>query len=397
MIIYMLAYPIYSLILPVYSFWKQDDFSWGQTRVVIGEKGTKQVVALSDEGFDPRSIPLMRWDDYAAANGLPGRRVDTIPEQLNTGYLQQNGFINNNQGFGGFGDEKHYPVANVAPYHDNDDGYEMDEMRSTYSTIRPASTILTGLRTPYAASMMNMQQNNHSSIYQPPISRPGSTVLNMMTPHDMQLQQQQLQMQMQQLQAQQQSRPASLMPNLNPNGNTLLNRQSTYSSLSLPMSGYSYPPAPTQQQAHADYSSTLTPPPANAIARQTSLSPYASQAQSPSRNPFNSTKSRPVSTFGGLSGAGVSASPFQPPQHQKPQIPQQSQQQIGRQPSNDEITSAIRSCLAIVDLDSVTKKELKTLVEGKLIQARGRGGAGALSEERRRWMDGAIDGELAGM
>lgn len=37
MIIYILAFPIFSFILPIYSFWKQDDFSWGNTRVVIGE------------------------------------------------------------------------------------------------------------------------------------------------------------------------------------------------------------------------------------------------------------------------------------------------------------------------------------------------------------------------
>ena len=74
MIIYLLAFPVYFFILPVYSFWNQDNFSWGNTRIVIGEKGNKPVVAVHDEGFDPRSIPLQRWDDYAAFNNLPGRR-----------------------------------------------------------------------------------------------------------------------------------------------------------------------------------------------------------------------------------------------------------------------------------------------------------------------------------
>src|SRR6195952_600717 len=74
MVIYIIAFPIYSFVLPLYSFWKQDDFSWGNTRMVIGEKGSKQVVAVDDEGFDPRSIPLQRWDDYALNNNLPGRR-----------------------------------------------------------------------------------------------------------------------------------------------------------------------------------------------------------------------------------------------------------------------------------------------------------------------------------
>ena len=115
MIIYILAFPVYAFVLPIYSFWKQDDFSWGNTRIVIGEKGTKQIVALQDEGFDPRSIPLQRWDDYAAANNLPGRR-----------------------GGPGVGGEKAFDTYHNAP------AYEMDDMQSLYSSIKPASTILTG-------------------------------------------------------------------------------------------------------------------------------------------------------------------------------------------------------------------------------------------------------------
>jgi chitin synthase len=40
-----------------------DDFSWGNTRVITGEKGRK--VVISDEGkFDPASIPKKRWEEY---------------------------------------------------------------------------------------------------------------------------------------------------------------------------------------------------------------------------------------------------------------------------------------------------------------------------------------------
>lgn len=63
MIFYILAIPAFSFFLPLYSFWKMDDFSWGATRVVLGEKGKKLIV--HDEGkFDPRSIPLKSWNDY---------------------------------------------------------------------------------------------------------------------------------------------------------------------------------------------------------------------------------------------------------------------------------------------------------------------------------------------
>jgi len=63
MLFYILAIPAFSFFLPLYSFWRMDDFSWGQTRVVLGESGKKIIV--HDEGkFDPRSIPLKSWNDY---------------------------------------------------------------------------------------------------------------------------------------------------------------------------------------------------------------------------------------------------------------------------------------------------------------------------------------------
>lgn len=65
MIVYILAMPIFSFGLPLYAFWHMDDFSWGNTRLVTGEKG-KQIV-ISDEGkFDPESIPKKKWEEYQA-------------------------------------------------------------------------------------------------------------------------------------------------------------------------------------------------------------------------------------------------------------------------------------------------------------------------------------------
>jgi len=65
MILYILAIPVFSFGLPLYSFWHMDDFSWGNTRVVTGEKGKK--VVITDEGkFDPASIPHKKWEEYQA-------------------------------------------------------------------------------------------------------------------------------------------------------------------------------------------------------------------------------------------------------------------------------------------------------------------------------------------
>ncbi|EER29188.1 chitin synthase V [Coccidioides posadasii C735 delta SOWgp] len=65
MIIYLLAMPVFSLGLPLYAFWHMDDFTWGNTRIVTGEKGRK--VVITDEGkFDPASIPKKKWEEYQA-------------------------------------------------------------------------------------------------------------------------------------------------------------------------------------------------------------------------------------------------------------------------------------------------------------------------------------------
>lgn len=134
MIIYLLAYPIYSFVLPLYSFWKQDDFTWGNTRMVIAEKGNERVIAVDeDDEFDPRSIPLQRWDDYAMSNNLPGRRGDL-----------------------GVSQEKAYSSGRYV----DDMGMEMDDMHSQYSSVKPASTILTGFP----------GQGRHTNPYMPPQS-----------------------------------------------------------------------------------------------------------------------------------------------------------------------------------------------------------------------------------
>ncbi|KAI5466587.1 class V chitin synthase [Mariannaea sp. PMI_226] len=65
MVLYILAIPVFGFGLPLYSFWYMDDFNWGNTRVVAGEKGKK--IVISDEGkFDPASIPRKKWEEYQA-------------------------------------------------------------------------------------------------------------------------------------------------------------------------------------------------------------------------------------------------------------------------------------------------------------------------------------------
>jgi chitin synthase len=80
MIVYLLAYPIYGFALPVYSFWHMDDFNWGNTRVVVGEKGGKKFIASAeDEKFEDSMIPMKNWEQHAQEKGLPlGPKVEII-------------------------------------------------------------------------------------------------------------------------------------------------------------------------------------------------------------------------------------------------------------------------------------------------------------------------------
>jgi chitin synthase len=67
MIISVIALPLFSFFIPVYSFWHFDDFSWGNTRLVVGgggDQGKKYVAASESEKFNPRSIPRKKWVDY---------------------------------------------------------------------------------------------------------------------------------------------------------------------------------------------------------------------------------------------------------------------------------------------------------------------------------------------
>ncbi|KAJ2327021.1 hypothetical protein GGH92_010132, partial [Coemansia sp. RSA 2673] len=71
MIIYLLAYPLWSFVLPIYSFWHMDDFSWGNTRVVVDD-GKRKIIINDDKPFDPASIPQRRWMEYEKELAVAG-------------------------------------------------------------------------------------------------------------------------------------------------------------------------------------------------------------------------------------------------------------------------------------------------------------------------------------
>lgn len=67
MFIYLLSLPIWNFVLPVYSFWKFDDFSWGDTRKTSAEASKAKVKkgGIEYEGeFDSSKITMRRWAEF---------------------------------------------------------------------------------------------------------------------------------------------------------------------------------------------------------------------------------------------------------------------------------------------------------------------------------------------
>ncbi|KAL0574932.1 Chitin synthase, class 3 [Marasmius crinis-equi] len=62
MLVYLLSLPIWNGILPAYAFWHFDDFSWGQTRKIAGDKGGNH--GDKEGEFDSTHIIMKRWAEF---------------------------------------------------------------------------------------------------------------------------------------------------------------------------------------------------------------------------------------------------------------------------------------------------------------------------------------------
>ncbi|KAI9730451.1 MAG: Chitin synthase, class 3 [Claussenomyces sp. TS43310] len=65
MMIYLGSLPIWNGVLPLYAFWKFDDFSWGDTRKTAGERTKKAGLEYEGE-FDSSKITMKRRAEFAA-------------------------------------------------------------------------------------------------------------------------------------------------------------------------------------------------------------------------------------------------------------------------------------------------------------------------------------------
>lgn len=75
MLIYLLSLPIWNFVLPTYSYWKFDDFSWGDTRQTAGEKDKSGHDAVEGE-FDSSKITMKRWRDFEKGTYSTRRGVE---------------------------------------------------------------------------------------------------------------------------------------------------------------------------------------------------------------------------------------------------------------------------------------------------------------------------------
>jgi len=62
MLVYLISLPIWNGILPAYSFWHMDDFSWGQTRKVQGDTGDDHGDKTGE--FDSTHIVMKKWAEF---------------------------------------------------------------------------------------------------------------------------------------------------------------------------------------------------------------------------------------------------------------------------------------------------------------------------------------------
>ncbi|CAO3629086.1 unnamed protein product [Cunninghamella blakesleeana] len=64
MLVYLISLPIWNFVLPVYAYWHFDDFSWGDTRKVEGEKKGHDGHGDKEGEFDSSLISMKKWSEY---------------------------------------------------------------------------------------------------------------------------------------------------------------------------------------------------------------------------------------------------------------------------------------------------------------------------------------------
>jgi chitin synthase len=150
MIFYILAIPVFSFFLPIYSFWHFDDFSWGNTRVVVGDKKQKKIIVADDEKFDEKMIPLKKWSVYeqelwemgSTGTKETGVTGNTYRSFQTRGSRAPSGMYDNRSQYGGSqagGEYDYYRDTNVGGYEKRGGNRSHIPMGFAGSVIGPGS------------------------------------------------------------------------------------------------------------------------------------------------------------------------------------------------------------------------------------------------------------------
>lgn len=122
MLIYLCSLPIWNFVLPVYAYWKFDDFSWGDTRKTAGDVKGGHGIELEGE-FDSSKITMKRWEDFekerrnnrsfTPVNMHSSHSLPLTGQGHGHGYSQSQATTTTNSGYGA-------NRAGFEPYRDDD-------------------------------------------------------------------------------------------------------------------------------------------------------------------------------------------------------------------------------------------------------------------------------------
>ncbi|KAI8376017.1 chitin synthase-domain-containing protein [Radiomyces spectabilis] len=161
MIVYILAIPLFSFFIPIYSFWHFDDFSWGNTRLVVGEDGQKKALPVDEGHFDPKTIPLKKWNDHES-------------ELWETGSIETKG-----TSVTATSRRTYQPyAASVGLYNDSAASFRMSQQHLHQHLMRPGSVMM-----PSGASVYS-ESAYAEMMPPPPPPPPGAAAVMMGGPRD---------------------------------------------------------------------------------------------------------------------------------------------------------------------------------------------------------------------
>ncbi|KND03389.1 uncharacterized protein SPPG_00877 [Spizellomyces punctatus DAOM BR117] len=137
-LVFLVALPLWQVVLPLYAFWHFDDFSWGETRKVSGEIKAEDH-SRKDGEFDHSGINMKRWSEWVQERALTEERRRRVPEMP----LRAHMMVRPMSTFA--------PPTPFTPAMGQTIGYRMSAMPPTGMPLPPGTTMPPGLLPPPGA------------------------------------------------------------------------------------------------------------------------------------------------------------------------------------------------------------------------------------------------------